>query len=258
MRWPALTDWSNWLLSALDTSGLPPDDLMRLMLKDWARSLVGRFGSRWPQWDKVATLPDSKLELLPYLDKETGETGAYLQNGHDWFERSGYVEAPDSMPAVMGYIMAEARCRLWRVIQNVGLENVVYCDTDSIVTNALGNYSLITNWDESGRGNLLCKAEYKRGLFLGPRQIQLNTELRVAGLPKTAIQKGPRSFEAVLWEGLPESIRSGHPSEVRIYRRHVTIKGTDRRRKHLPGGCTVPLDIDGKPRAPRLGDTVSL
>jgi hypothetical protein len=251
MRWPALHDWANWLMAALDTNGMPPDDVMRLMLKDWARSLVGRFGSRWPQWDKVATLPDSKLELLPYLDKETGETGAYLQNGHDWFERSGYVEAPDSMPAVMGYIMAEARCKLWRAIQSVGLENVVYCDTDSIVTNALGNYSLITNWDESGRGNFLCKAEYKRGLFLGPRQIQLNTELRVAGLPKTAIQKGPRSFEAVLWEGLPESIRSGHPSEVRIYRRHVTIKGTDNRRKHMPGGTTVPLAFNATSSLPR-------
>jgi len=250
MRWPALHDWANWLLDKLGPDGLAVDDPMRLMLKDWARSLVGRFGSRWPQWDKVARLPDCKLELLPYLDKDTGETGAYLQNGHDWFERSGYVEAPDSMPAIMGYIMAEARCQLWRVIQAAGSENVVYCDTDSVVTNAEGNENLIICGAMNRPDNLIPKAEYKRGLFLGPRQIQLNTELRVAGLPKNAIQRGPRQFEAVLWEGLPESIRSGHPSEVRVYRRHVTVKGSDKRRVHLRGGSTEPFELPSSEKSP--------
>lgn len=243
MRWPALTEWANWLLGQLGPEGLPADSLMRLMLKDWARSLVGRFGSRWPQWDKVAKLPDSKLELLPYYDKETGETGAYLQNGTDWFERSGYIEAPDSMPAVMGIIMAEARCRLWQAMQTVGFDNVVYCDTDSIVTTKEGDFALYAEGKSALLENLVPKAEYKRGLFLGPRQIQLNTELRVAGLPKTAIQQGPRTFEAEIWEGLPESIRSGHPSEVRVYRRHVRVKGTDHRRKHLGDGETEPFAL---------------
>ena len=258
MRWPALTDWANWLLGLLANDGLPPDDLMRLMLKDWARSLVGRFGSRWPEWQKIAKLPDSKLELLPYLDKETGETGAYLQNGHDWFERSGYIEAPDSMPAVMGYIMAEARCRLWASMQAVGFENLVYVDTDSLVVNEAGNSMLAEVFPNTKPENLISKAEYKRGLFLGPRQIQLNTELRVAGLPKSAIQKGPRSFEAVVWEGLPESIRSGHPSEVRIYRRHVTVKGSDKRRKHLPGGLTAPRVAQPEWQIPRSSDSVTV
>jgi hypothetical protein len=250
MRWPALTEWANWLLGMLGPEGLPVDDPMRLMLKDWARSLVGRFGSRWPQWDKVARLPDCKLELLPYLDKDTGETGAYLQNGHDWFERSGYVEAPDSMPAIMGYIMAEARCQLWKVIQLAGRENVVYCDTDSVVVNEQGNSHILADATHAFTGNLMPKAEYKRGLFLGPRQIQLNTELRVAGLPRNAIQKSARTFEAVLWEGLPESIRSGHPSEVRIYRRHVTVKGSDKRRIHLRGGLTLPYELPSSDKSP--------
>jgi hypothetical protein len=244
MEYPCLQKWANWLLAQLGPDGLAPDDPMRLMLKDWARSLIGRFGSRWPQWDKVAQLPDCKLELLPYLDKETGETGAYLQNGHDWFERSGYVEAPDSMPAIMGYIMAEARCRLWKTIQLVGKENIIYCDTDSVVVNDAGNTKLFAAAHTELTGQLVSKADYKRGLFLGPRQIQLNTELRFAGLPKSAIQKTSRSFEAVLWEGLPESIRSGHPNEVRIFRRHVTIKGSDKRRIHLRGGSTEPHKME--------------
>jgi hypothetical protein len=250
MRWPALYEWADWLLGKLGPDGLPVDDPMRLMLKDWARSLVGRFGSRWPQWDKIAKLPDCKLELLPYLDKDTGETGAYLQNGHDWFERSGYVEAPDSMPAIMGLIMAEARCRLWKVMQLAGRENVIYCDTDSVVVNDAGNFRLSTDGESAYLDNLLPKAEYKRGLFLGPRQIQLNTELRVAGLPKNATQRGARTFEAVLWEGLPESIRSGHPAEVRVYRRHVTVKGSDKRRIHLRGGSTEPYEMQYSEESP--------
>lgn len=242
MKFPALAEWANWLLYQLGPDGLPVDALERIMLKDWARSLIGRFGSRWAKWEKIATLKESGLELLPYVDLDTGEEGAYLQNGHDWFERSGYVDAPDAMPAVMGYIMAEARCRLYRAMGWAGFANVVYVDTDSIITNAEGNDRLAGANSERNLENLVLKAEYKHGLFLGPRQIRLNTELRVAGLPKSAIQKTPRTFEAVLWEGLSESIRRGHPNEVRVYRRNVTVRGTDNRRQHLAGGATAPFE----------------
>jgi hypothetical protein len=241
MRFPALVDWAIWLSQALGPNGLPVDALERIMLKDWARSLIGRFGARWPQWEKIATLPESGLELLPYIDKDTGAEGAYLQNGHDWFERSGYVDAPDAMPAVMGYIMAEARCRLWRAMQRAGLGNVAYVDTDSLIVNAAGNANLQQGMLDTNLANLICKAEYKRGLFLGPRQIKLNSELRVAGLPKTAIQKSARTFEAELWEGLAESIRRNHPNEVRVYRRRVTLHATDNRRHHLTGTATAPF-----------------
>lgn len=250
MKSHALHDWAKWLLDMLGPNGLPVDALERIMLKDWARSLIGRFGSRWPKWDKIAKLPESGLELLPYVELETGKEGAYMQNGHDYFERTGFVDAPDAMPAIMGYIMAEARTRLFHVMRRLLPGQLVYCDTDSLIVDAEGNRYLESCDPDYFYGNLIQKASYKRGLFLGPRQIRLDTELRVAGLPKTAIQKSPRSFEAVLWEGLAESIRRGHPSEVRVHRRHVTVRGTDNRRRHLAGGLTAPIRLAAAEKSP--------
>lgn len=249
MKFPAFTEWAQWLLGALDTNGLPVDSIERIMLKDWSRSLIGRFGARWPQWRKVAKLPNSDLELVPFVDTDTGESGAYLQNGRDWFERSGYIDAPDAMPAVMGYIMALSRVRLWNAMEIAGLHNVIYCDTDSLVVTEEGNENLLAKYPPNNPEGFIQKAQHKGGLFLGPRQIRLGTELRIAGLPKNAIQKGPRSFEAVMWEGMSEGIRRGHSNEVRIYRRAVRIKGVDKRRRHLANGRTEPfaLTASGNP-----------
>lgn len=240
MTFPALAEWAIWLRGLLASDGLPVDALERIMLKDWARSLIGRFGARWPQWEKVAKLPNSDLQLVPYVVHETGEEGAYLQNGHNWFEKTGMVDAPDAMPAIMGYIMAESRVRLLNAAMKAGLENIVYMDTDSLIVNADGNERLSAVNPGDIAGEFVCKAEYKRGLFLGPRQIKLDSELRIAGLPKSAIQRGPRSFEATVWEGMAEGIRRGHHGEVRIYRRAVRVRGIDKRRRHLAGGATVP------------------
>ena len=241
MRYPALAEWASWLSDCLAPDGLAVDSLERLMLKDWARSLIGRFGARWPIWSKVAKLPESDLRLIPYIDHESGDTGAYLQNGHDWLEKTGMVDAPDAMPAIMGYIMSLSRMRLWDVMQSVGLENVVYCDTDSVVMTEEGHRKLVDIFPNTRPEDLIHKAEHKAGLFLGPRQVRLGTELRVAGLPKNALQRGPRSFEAVVWEGLAEGIRLGHPNEVRVYRRAVQVRGKDRRRRHLADGLTAPF-----------------
>lgn len=250
MKYPALSAWASWLLDLLALDGLRPDALERLMLKDWARSLIGRFGARWPQWEKVAKLPESDLQLIPYIVHETGETGAYLQNGHDWLEKTGMVDAPDAMPAIMGYIMSLSRLRLWDAIKVAGEGSLVYCDTDSLVVTDEGHERLLVKYPPGNSEGLIHKATHKAGLFLGPRQVRLGTELRIAGLPKNAIQRGPKSFEAVVWEGLAEGIRLGRPNEVRLTRRAVTVKGGDRRRRHLAGGSTAPFVLSGDKESP--------
>lgn len=240
---PALASWAQWLGSLLAPEGLPVDSLERIMLKSWARSLIGRFGLRYPLWERVGTVAGSELQLVPFVDLDTGEEGAHLEAGGEWFERAGMIEAPDSMPAIMGAIMAAARVQLWRAAEIAGPASVAYMDTDSLIVDRAGNRELERWLGAANLGGLRPKATYRRALIRGPRSLELDDELRAVGVPKRSIRRSDGRFEAQLWEGLDRSLARGSSSTVRVTRRLVNPVGKDSRRVHLPGGATAPFDL---------------
>lgn len=238
---PALARWAQWLLSELAPDGLPADALERIMLKAWARSLIGRFGLRHPVWEKVGRVPGSTLELVPFHDMDSGEQGAHLTVGGDWFERTGLVEAPDSMPAMMGAIMAAARVQLLDALDWVGWDQVLYVDTDSLIVTAAGHRRLLEDGGPPGGGVLRHKGAYSHATIRGPRSLELGDTLRVAGLPRKAVRRTDGRYEAEIWEGLDRSLMRGQPGLVHVTKRIVTVAGQDSRRRHLPDGSTVPF-----------------
>lgn len=237
---PALAGWADWLYDCLGPDGLPSGSLERVLLKAWARSLVGRFGMRVPVWEKIGELEQASLQYLPSVNADTGVEGAILELDHELFERADLVDASDAMPAVTSYIMAAARVRLLEAIEWAGAENVVYADTDSLLATAEGHERLLTRLGDCEREGLREKGSYKRALILGPRQLVLGDELRVAGLPRGAIRRSERVFDAEVWESIAGTLKRGRSNEVRVQRRTIRLRGTDHRRRHLPRGATAP------------------
>lgn len=244
---PALQDWATWLLGLLAPDGLPAAAPERIMLKAWARSLVGRFGMRVPVWAELGELPEPRLRYLPSIDADNGETGAILELGDRSYERAGLVDAADAMPGVLSYVMAAARVRLLQAIELAGWGNVVYVDTDSLLVDKVGHSRLAHTFKGDRLDGLRLKSEYRRATIFGPRQLILDDELRVAGLPKKAIRQSEAAYDAELWESLAGTLGRGKASEVRVQRRTIRLRGTDNRRRHLKDGRTEPLRLPAGP-----------
>lgn len=240
---PALQDWATWLLDLLDPAGLPAAAPERIMLKAWARSLVGRFGMRVPVWTELGDLPEPGLRYLPSIDADSGESGAILELGDRSYERAGLVDAADAMPGVLSYIMAASRVRLLEAIEWAGWGNVVYTDTDSLLVDREGHARLVEHGADCTQVGLRLKAEYRHATVFGPRQLILDGELRVAGLPKKAVRQSERAYDAELWESLAGTLGRGKAAEVRVQRRTIRLRGTDNRRRHLADGQTEPLRL---------------
>lgn len=240
---PALSSWAEWLLALLAPDGLPSACLERVMLKAWARSLIGRFGMRVPVWEEIGELDKPSLRYVPAIDADTGEEGAILELDRLWFERSGFQDANDAMPAVLSYVMAAARVRLLEAIERAGAEHVVYCDTDSVIVDAEGHRRMSRGRMPASLEGLRLKGEHARALILGPRQVVLGDELRVAGLPRKAVRRSETEFEAELWESLSSTLGRGKTAEVRVQRRTIRLRGTDHRRVHLEDGRTEPIRL---------------
>jgi len=116
-----------------------------LVAKLMQNSVYGKFGSR----------KDRTELFIPQSDAE--HEGAFPWGSSEklWI-RDQHMEDIQSLPQWAVFITARARLNLLEVIYELGVENVIYCDTDSITTteimdkkhigNAYGKFKLEKKW----------------------------------------------------------------------------------------------------------------
>lgn len=243
-RAPALRDFADWTLSGMGDQeqvyGLVP----KRVLKHWSRCLVGRLGLRYRAWEKFATTTESDLRMVTYCDSEEGTITDMLIAGREWLILTDMQEAMESLPQIPSWVMSECRRRLWETMIGVGLDNVIYVDTDSIIVvdevGALDLSELLeTNGVEWPR-----KGTYSRMHIYGPRNYTAQDNRVVAGLPRTARQVAPLEFTGQVMRSIKESMRAGELDRVTELPRRFVLDAPDLRRQHLPGGRTAPFHVE--------------
>lgn len=246
-RAPILREWAEWIMAQLNLDAKQLDPVIRLMLKDWSRALIGRFGLRYSTMDLIAEVerPDVCQRGIWNVDEQCEET--HLQLGRQLFQQSARVESPNSTPMVMSAIMAAARVRLWNAMQAAGLEHIYYVDTDGLIIDAAGSKNLDSAIHEGRLPGLRRKAIYSGGIFRAPRNIDLGEYRRVSGAPKRAERLAHGIYRGEVWESLPAALRRHHIGQVFVHERTFHVSDTDRRRLHLDDGSTEPLAVRPEP-----------
>jgi len=242
---PALKGWGEWVLSKITAPGGDIPELERMVLKHWSRALIGRLALRYRKWEPFGSSTDTDWRRVDGVDHESGERFDLLWMGRTLQRAAGTAEAPDSLPMMTGYVMAECRVRLWWVIMAAGPENVLYVDTDSVVVNGAGNRALAASVALRDATGLRVKSRHRGYDIRGPRQLWLGGMPKLSGVPTDAVRTGPDTAWGSVTESLPVALSAGRVDEVVISAREWTVKGTDRRRTHLPGGRTTPLELSG-------------
>jgi hypothetical protein len=240
---PALKDWATWIIGLLeDSTGVVPA-WQKVILKHWARALIGRFAMTYTSWDPVATAPTLQTRRVMFHDLRTDTPGELLQVGHELFEKSGVQEWQHSMPSITGYIMSLCRVRLWDIMQACPDKAVLYVDTDSILATDEFHDQIKAIADSPIGHGLRLKRSWDGVEIWGPRQIVTGRVVRVAGIPKRATQVDDQTFVGEVWESLDAAMRRGRFNRVHIARRQWRMKGFDRRRVGPARGWTKPHTI---------------
>lgn len=238
---PALRQWAGWVLDALDGREATVGPLERMIVKQWSRTTVGRFGAQWATWDDTGEAHGADVALYQAQHGGTGRKWRLMMVGGRCLSETDRADAPDGAPQIMSFVMAVCRVKLWKAMTTAGLDHVAYVDTDGLIVDPHGARAL----DAAQLPGLRPKTAWQRVEVFGPRQLVLSGELRAAGIPRSAQRSGPRTWDAEVWRSLPASLRHGELDRVVVADRRFTIRGTDHRRRHVAGGGTVPLRVDG-------------
>jgi len=247
-REPALKGWAEWILSSLHDPSDQVDPWQKLILKHWSRALIGRFGMRYRGWEKFGDAPDSRVYISDLINSDDGSKRELMQIGRDLFTSGDLKEIDDGCPQVTGYIMSEARAKLWRTAQRIGADHVFYMDTDSLLVDADGHKAI---QDAAGAGDfdgLRSKLRVHSVHIYGPRSIILEKRPSVSGLPKSSAQLSAQTWTGDVWRGAMESVRQNEPDRVRISSTVFRLRYNDHRRAFNSDGTTLAYRLpEGKP-----------
>jgi len=182
--------------------------------KLFLNSLYGKFGQRTRLFDKIGECEhEDGYEVV--FDMETGERITYrFLNGEIWVESKDYVEGENSFVAIASAVCAYARCYLWSLIEEAGLENVFYCDTDSLIVNEEGYERLRDYLDDYKLGYLKCEGVAEEVVIRNAKDYTFGEEVKRKGVKKDAVEIAPNIFKQEQFERLRSAWRKGRVNEV--------------------------------------------
>lgn len=128
-----LAPWAQQCLDWLDADNDFVPAVVRLMVKQWGRSVIGRFGARQSQ------IIDLGPALYPGWHLVRGTTGAdhapaadvHIGGRHWWYRFD--QESENAYPAVLAFVESYVRVALGKMLEALGEDLWVCCDTDGAV-----------------------------------------------------------------------------------------------------------------------------
>jgi hypothetical protein len=251
-RAPFLKSWATETYELLEAADTEIPAVVRLWLKHQSRALIGRLAVRYPSWEPFGANPEGWCGLSRFVDLGAASTSRMLALGDRTWLETEPAEGECSLPQATGWIMAASRIRLWQTLQALDPADVAYVDTDSIVVNAAGSRALEAfaaahpelGWRPKRRN---CQLR-----LWGPRQLELDANTRLSGIPRRAERLGEGLWRGSVWQSLAASLETGTADQVHVTGRLWKIAHTDRRREGPASGPTAPhrLSITAPPAAP--------
>jgi hypothetical protein len=210
--------------------------------KIFMNSLYGKFGQRNEIYETVGFDSKEADGAFEYWDTDTNQLRKRRVIGGAIQESIGFREGYESFCAIASHVTADARMKLWELFETAGTENVMYCDTDSAVTNEKGTEKL-TPLVGKGLGKLSVKGVSVHLVLHGNKDYEFGEEVVMKGIKKDAVQIGDGLFEQTQFEGLAGAIRNGRTGRMMTHTMTKQLKRVYDKGVVLKSGRVVPIRL---------------
>lgn len=193
-------------------------------------SLYGKFGQRGYRWDVTRKAHADDPPQWSERDLVTGEVMRYRRVADVVQCLTRDDEWRHSCPIIAACVTSYGRMRLWGYMMHAGLDNVYYCDTDSLLVNDDGYNRLARYIDPSRLGALRLVKQVGEATIYTPKDYILDGTVKRKGIRPNAEEIAPGVYRQEQFVGMLGMIREGDTSRQRIRRvikrlRRVYLKG---------------------------------
>ncbi len=211
-------------------------------------SLYGKFGQKGEVWELIGDAVGEPDRVEDCIDAVTHRRKRlrYLL-GQVW-ELTGHAETQHSFPAIAAHVTAYARLYLWQLITKARIENVFYCDTDSVFVNRAGlqNLKPLMNADDLGK----LKLEYQTDTLTiyGLKDYVTADKTVIKGISRSAIKIADMEYRQEQWPSLRGLLHKGDASVYYTHKQDKTLKRVYTKGTVMDSGLVVsPVLCDELP-----------
>ena len=222
------------------------------LCKKLLNSLYGKFGQKADVWEKIGECQGERDRVEVCFMSSGGRARQIRYLLGEIWELTGQEECFNSFPAIASHVTAYGRMYLWRLMQDTGLENYYYCDTDSLIISKAGLCRLKTYMSNTLLGGLKIVEKTDSMTIRGLKDYSTRKKQVVKGIRKNAVEIRSGVYEQELWPSFKGLLRGGVTSgytvkkQIKILQRKYT-KGTV-----SPDGTVTPLVLDDSLLLPTL------
>jgi len=186
------------------------DKLRRQLVKLLLNSLYGKFGQRGYEDNVIGFCEPNEFEVQYGKDLKTGERFRIIKAGGVIIKSSRTGEGFNSFCGIASHVTAYARIYLWKLIEQAGVDNVYYTDTDSLICNEQGYRNVIHLLDDEELGYLKVEGIAETLTINAPKDYVFGSKVTKKGIPSNAIQCGENTFEVEIWPSMLGHLREGN------------------------------------------------
>ncbi len=185
------------------------DTVMRFFCKIFLNSLYGKFGQSGRKFEDIGPSETPGGKQWAEIDVDTGNTFKFRQLGGVLQQLTEITESEHSFPAIAAHVTSYARLLLLRYMQKAGWDNVLYCDTDSLLVNQRGLENLNDEIDAKQLGALAHEATFSVVEIRCPKDYTFDKIVKIKGIRRDAKQVGPSTFQQITFLSFKSFLQRG-------------------------------------------------
>lgn len=220
------------------------NDIYVLAYKLFMNSLYGKFGQRKKDSRCIGECDIEDVYSERVYDLETDDwTIIRAYGGKIYQESNTEDESFNSFPAIAAAVTAYARMKLWGYIETAGIENVYYCDTDSVFVNLEGMQRLVPYLDDYELGMLKTERKEYYMQINAPKDYVFGQQIKLKGVnPKWQSEDGI-TYKGEKFSQPISQLKTGSLNDVFIYKSEKTLKREYKKGIVDENGYVSPLVI---------------
>ena len=190
--------------------------VMAKLCKYMHNSLYGKWGEK----DLLTDMTDDHSGE-PYLHREIWDavcggwwSETHLMNKIVMTHPGG--EGPHSFPAIAAHICENARLELWKLIRDIGVDNVLYSDTDSVIIKASDLDKVTERLSDTRVGGLKIQGIFSGLQIDGVKNYRTDNERHIKGIPASAEEVSPGVFTYNSFQRQAGCLKEGQITGIKI------------------------------------------
>jgi len=219
------------------------NEVYAFLMKRFLNSLYGRFGLKLEDWEYLDRQEDVLFDSDTVYNYQTKEIIRYrvIDGKREIFR--GWKEGYHSVVCIASEVTANARMLLWDYQLKAGRENVVYCDTDSLIVNTTGSERLKDSIDQTELGKLKLEGMSDILILNNCKDYVFGDNRKLKGVRENADRDENGNYVQWHSEGIKTRLRLQSPDRSRWKRVIKKISPSYNKGDVKEGGIVLPLRL---------------